>query len=155
MNIRGNNKSKSGFSLVETLVAISLSLLAVMMIVAIVAPGLKYVRTIKNNRILHSTTAFLMNQFDYWIKQGAEINVLTPSTLEIKIRLPDSSIMTKTIIKSGDNITLDGVPLTSDNVKVTNLVFTKMAHSVRISLELAKGDQTFEAETTVAQRNGF
>jgi len=156
MNIIDDDKSKSGFSLVETLIAISLSLLVVTMIVAIVAPGLKYVRIIKNNRILHSNTAFLMNQFDYWIKQGVAINVLTPSTLEIKIRLPDSSIMTKTITKSGDNITLDGVPLTSDNVKVTNnQIFTKMAHSVRISLELAKGDQTFKAETTVAQRNSF
>lgn len=146
------NKNKFGFSLVETLVAISLSLLVVIMIVAIVTPGLKYVHTLRNNRILHSTTTFLMNQFDYWIKQGVVINVPSPSTLEI--RLSDSSI--KTITKSGDNITLDGVPLMSDNIKVTdNQIFTKMAHSVRINLKLAKGDQTFTAETTVAQRNSF
>lgn len=145
------NKKEKGFSLVEVLVAISLNILVIVMIITIATSSLRHIRTVKDRRNLYSTASFLNNQFNYWIKQGVLLNTPVPSTLEI--RLPSSS--TTTIAKNGDRIEIDSDPLTDDNIKVDNLVFTKMDHSVRITFTLNTGvpTTTFSATTTVAQRN--
>ena len=147
------NKKTNGFSLVEVLVAISLNLLVVTMIMAIVIPGLKHVRMIRNQRDLHSATQLLITQFNYWIKQAADITASSPTTLEIQ--LPDNSI--KTITQNGDIITIDGDSLMAHNVIVDDLEFTEMNHSVKIEFDLRinGSDDAFSATTTVAQRNSF
>jgi len=152
------NKKEKGFSLVEVLVAISLNLLIAGMIITIASSSLRHIRTIKDHRNLYSTASFLNNQFTYWIKQGTNFEVLPANPGDqLKIRIGSS---TTTIAKDlNDRITIyDGVDteyLTDDNIKVDNLVFTKMDNSVRIALTLNTGNptKTFSATTTVAQRN--
>ena len=151
------NKKEKGFSLVEVLVAISLNLLIAGMIITIASSSLRHIRTIKDHRNLYSTVSFLNNQFTYWIKQGAvvEVDSLDSSILYIKPPGSSTTTITKTTIAGRDTITIDGNDLISNNIKVGNLVFTEMDHSVRIAFTLNTGNpaKTFSATTTVAQRN--
>jgi prepilin-type N-terminal cleavage/methylation domain-containing protein len=145
-----SKKNKSGFTLLETLVAIGIGLVATAVLFHIFTFGLKAIRTIQNTESLHSEANFLLNTFTYWIKQGGNVTT-SGSTLEIEF--PDSSITT-IATSSDDRITLDGTPITSDNIKVTDLNFTKMSRSVQIrfTIEAKSGDETFSATTTIAQR---
>ena len=165
-----NDKKEKGFSLVEVIIAISINLLVVITIMAVFFPGLKHVRMIKNDRNLHSSTQLLINQFNYWIKQGANIEVIEvePEDPEdeleyiLRIQFPDHSwkIITK---NAEDSIIIDdnsGDPpilLTANNIKTEKLEFTKMDRSIRIDfvLKIEGADETFSAITTVAQRNTF
>jgi type II secretory pathway pseudopilin PulG len=142
-------KNKSGFTLMETIVALGLGLLATTMILYIVTTGFGYIRAIKNAENLHSNANFLLNTLTYWVKQGKN---LTASNSTLEIELPNSSV--KTITKTGDRIMLDGVPFTSDNIQVTELNFTKMSRSVQIrfTIKAKSGNETFSATTTIAQR---
>jgi len=143
-------KSKSGFTLVETIVAIGIGLLATTMLFYIFTFGLRNIQTIKNTEKLHSEANFLLNTFTYWIKQGENVTT-SGSTLEIEF--PDLPL--KTITKSvDDRVTLDGTPITSDDIQVTDLNFTGMSRSVQIrfTIEAKNGDENFSATTTIAQR---
>lgn len=147
------NKKEKGFSLVEVLVTISLNLLVVAMIITVAVSSLRHIRTIRDNRNLYATASFLNNQFTYWIKQGAVVEVDTVDDSILYVRPPGSS--TTTIAKNGDRITIDGDAITADNIRTEDLVFTKMDNSVRIAFTLNTGNPTttFSATTTVAQRN--
>ncbi len=147
------NKKKNGFTLTEVIVVISLGALIGIMVLAIVTPGLRYIKTTKKIEHLHSDALFLLNKLNYWIKQGKKLTVTSPSTLEIK--LPDDSI--KEITKDSDNLNLDGVTFNSDNIRVTELNFTQLNRSVRINITLKVdgADKTFSATTTIAQRNSI
>jgi len=160
---------KNGFSLVEVLVAISINLLVIVMIMGVVLPGLRHIYMIKNERDMHAAAQSLTTQFNYWIKQGADITALSPTTLEIE--LPDDSIktITMTLIEDEDEddkyiITIDGDSLLANNVIVDYdplnpfpLKFTEMDRSVRIefTLKIDGTDDVFSATTTVAQRNSL
>ena len=147
------NKKKNGFTLTEVIVVISLGALIGIMVLAIVTPGLRYIKTTKQIEHLHSDALFLLNKLNYWIKQGKKLTVTNPSTLEIK--LPDDS--EKIITRDSDNLNLDGVTFNSDNIRVTELNFTQLNRSVRINITLkTEGlDKTFSATTTIAQRNSI
>ena len=137
----------------EVLIAISINLLVIIMIMGVVLPGLRHIYMIKNERDLHAATQSLAAQFNYWIKQGAEVTALNPTTLEI--RLPDNSI--KTIAQNGDTIAIDGDPLMAHNIIVEDLEFKEMDRSGRIefALKINGTDDVFSATTTVAQRNSL
>lgn len=141
-------KIKSGFTLLETVVSISLGLLVMMMVLTIFTQGLTQIRNVSNNQSLISNADFIINNLDYWIKKATNISA-NPSTLTLT--LPSS---TKTIeMDSNNDILMDGTPLNTDGVKLNSLNFEKMARSVKISFELEKGGQTLLVSTTIAQRN--
>lgn len=145
-------KSGAGFTLVETIVSLGLGLLVTGMILSIFTVGLSHIRNMKNNEGLHSNAVFLLNTLTYWIKQGENLSVTPPSTLEIT--LPDSSV--KEITKDINNdITIDGTKFNTDDVELTILNFTQMARSVQINFTLKSrlGTETLSATTTIAQRN--
>jgi len=147
------NKKKNGFTLTEVIVVISLGALIGIMVLAIITPGLRYIKTTKKIEYLHSDALFLLNKLNYWIKQGKKLTVTNPSTLEIK--LPDDS--EKIITKDSDNLNFDGVTFNSDDIKITELNFTQLNRSVRINITLKVdgADKTFSATTTIAQRNSI
>ena len=155
------NKKEKGFSLVEVLVAISLNLFVVAMIIAVATSSLRHIRTIKDQRNLYSAVSSLNNQFNYWIKQGTNFEVLPANPgnrLEILIGSSTTTIATTSYgsyypIAIDDGIDTDY--LTGNNIKVGNLIFREMDHSVRIEFTLmAEGTNTpFSATTTIAKRN--
>lgn len=144
-------KKYEGFTLIETITALAIGLFLVAIIVLVVTPGLGHIRQTKSTERLHANAIYVANTLSHWVKQGENLAVPAPDTLAI--RLPDLTV--KTITKTGNQITLDGAPLLSDNVLVTSLAFTNMAHSVQVTfdLESAASDQTLSITTTMAQRN--
>jgi len=145
--------SEAGFTLLETIISLSLGILVLSIIMAVVVPGLRNILTITRVEKLHVNGIFLLNTLTYWIKQAEDLNVPTQSKLEIK--LPDSPV--KTVTKNGNSITLDNIPFNTDDIEITELTFTKMAKSVRVNLTIkAKGgEETLPITTTIAQRNSF
>ena len=155
------HKKESGFSLVEVLVAISINLLIIIIIMAIIIPGLGHIRMIRNDRNLQLTTSSLVNQLSYWIKQASEITV-SGDTLEIELHDNSTRIITKDV---NERITIfNGVSteyLTAENIEVKKLggldLFKEMGHSIKIAftLKVENADEAFSAETTIAKRNVF
>jgi len=147
-----NKSATRGFTLIESIVALSLGIVVVVMIVLIVMPGLKHTHEIKQTERLHSNALFLLNSLTYWIKQGENLTVVAPSVLEIK--LPNSSI--KTISKSDDHILVDSIAFTTNDVRVTDLSFIPMDNSVRISVTIEDNsglNKSLSIETAIARRN--
>ena len=144
-------KSGAGFTLIEIIIGLSLGVLVITTMTSIGVLSLKHLRTIEHTQSLHSNAIFLLNTITYWAKQGKNLSLTAPSTLQVE--LPNSSL--KEIAKNGDRIEINGAAFTPDNIEVTALSFTKMAHSVQVDLTLkVKGtEETFSAKTTIAQRN--
>jgi len=145
-------KKEKGFTLIETLAAITLGVLVMTLITSVVNSELKYLRRVKNNETLHSNAIFIFDNLNYMIKRGEPLTTAFPSE-SLKIRLPDSSI--KTIAKSGTDLTINGTPFNSSNVELTNLNFLKIGKSIRMGLTLKtkKSESYFSATTTIAQRS--
>ena len=117
-----HKNTKSGFTLIEMLVALSLGVAIASIIVLVVSSGLKGIRSTKQSERLHANMAAVMDALDYWIKQGDDLIVQVPSTLEVL--LPDITIKTFSLI--GGAIMLDNAAITTKEVRVTNLYFQKM-----------------------------
>lgn len=145
--------SARGFTLIEVIVGLTIGVVIATVLTLTVSTGLRSMRGAKHRERLHANAVFLTNALDHWVKQGVLLQTPTPSTLAIL--LPDSS--TKTIAKTGNRVTLDGNALTSDDVVVSGLVFSRMTRSVRIafSMQKAGSSEIFSVTTTVAQRNAF
>lgn len=138
--------NKKGFTLLETLISISVGAIIFFMMVGAFAEGLKIIRHMNNNYTILSNAEFILNTLDYSIKSAKEISV--PNSTELNI---DSGTI---IIKlDGNNIKKDGIVLNSNDVKINFLQFTRMEKSVRISFELQKGTAYFSIATTIAKRN--
>jgi len=146
------DKRKSGFTLVETIVMFAVVIIIVTTIISVVVSGLKDIRTIRHLGRLHSNAIFLSNTLAYWVKQGENLDVTSPSTLAVK--LSDSSI--KEIKQDGNNIKIDGSPFNTDDIQVTNLTFHQLARSVQVSFTLqAEDNEELHIQTTIAQRNNL
>lgn len=142
---------KQGFTLIEVVVALGIGILVLTIVTSVMAPGLKNMRAISRTKQLHSNTVYVLDTLTYEIRQAKRIEVLSPSSL--RITRPDATI--KTIMQTGDNISLDGVSLNSIDVKIIGLNFTGMPRSVRVNFTIGSsgGNETFPVLTTIAQRN--
>jgi len=149
MFIRVFTKKSRGFTLIEMLIAISISIIVAMILLLISTNGLKYVREIQQRQRLQAEADYLINKLAYLIRQGKQLNAVSSS--ELQITLPDSSL--KIFIKTGDKIFLDGQSLLSNETKITNLVFTPKDRSVKIDLTLSQSIANLSIKTTLAQRN--
>lgn len=128
----------------------ALGLVAGTMIMLVTSGGLKNIRHLKQQERLHSNAIFLADVFAYWIKQGENLTV-NGSSLEIS--LPD--LPKKTISLEAEAVKLDSGVLTTSDVVVTGLTFTKLKRSVQIQIALKSknANETLSITTTVAQRN--
>ena len=144
-------KKESGFTLMEVIIALGISFWIATMVILVTVGGLRNIRTMKTWESLHSNALFLTDVITYWVKQADQLEITSPSQLQIT--LPNYSV--KLIEKTADKITIDGGELIDDDVQVTELNFTHMERSVRINFTL-KGENSNEiitVNTTVAQRN--
>lgn len=144
------NQQQSGFSLLETVIALALGVLLTAMIIAVVVPGIKQIRSVKRTERLHASAVFLLDNFSYWIKQANDLQV---SNSSLEIFLPDNS--SKTIKQEDNDIKIDNVSFTDSGLIAKELVFTNTPYSVRIEITLGFEHQKEELSilTTVAKRN--
>lgn len=144
----------SGFTLIETIIALGLIMMSMMMVMAVVAPGMKRAKTISRVEQMHADAVYITNNLGYWIRQ-AKILSVSPDNKTLTIVINDTT--TKIVTIGGDDFTLDGGSLNGSGMKVSGLSFTKLAKSVKMSftLEADGGTETLPVSTTLAQRNRF
>ncbi|MDP2676664.1 MAG: prepilin-type N-terminal cleavage/methylation domain-containing protein [bacterium] len=145
------NTKKKGFTLIETIIAISIGMFVAIMLATISTAGLKQIRHSYNSQRLHANAVFIVDAFTYWTKQARDLS--TPSANTLTIELEDGTI--KTLTEIDDAITLDGNAITTDDITITSIVFTKLARSAQIDFTMQREgyDETFSVTTTVAMRN--
>jgi type II secretory pathway pseudopilin PulG len=134
-----NRIKNSGFTLMETVIALGLGLITTALVMSVFSAGLKNIRTIKNTQVLNSSATFFLDKVTYWIKQGKKFDV-SPTKNKLTITLPDN---TTTII---DKMTFGN----SDMDATTT--FTLMKKSVQLNFIIQKGSEILSATTTIAQR---
>ena len=141
----------SGLTIIETILTITIGVTAAAFMTLTAIAGIKSIRDEKKSERLHANATHIVETFTYLVKQGKTISV--PDTSTLTITLPDFS--TKTITLSGNRLTVAGEPVTSNDVRISQITFTKLARSVRMSFTLATpdGQKTFSATTTSAERN--
>ena len=144
---------KGGFTLIEVILVLGLSIVIATILTLVTAAGLKNIRAARRLERLHSNALFVSDALTFWIKQGEMFTLPAASTLQIT--LPDSSI--KTVAKGGGHVTLNNAVLTTDDTEVTNLFFTRFARSIRVNLALRaeNSNETLSVTTTIAQRNSL
>lgn len=153
---------KSGFTLIEMLVAMSIGLLITITVTAVAISSLKYVRTARALERLHSNAFYITDTISNLIKQSASTTV--PGLTTLKVTAPD--LTTKTITLAGGQITIDTTPityLTSTDVSVLYfrvvpaLNANHTINSIRVGFTLKSVSQgkIFFATTTFARRNSI
>jgi hypothetical protein len=103
--------------------------------------------------LLHTNSSQLVDVLTYWIKKSKSINVVSPDS--VAIVLPDDT--TKLFSNTSGRLLIDGVPITTEDIEVTNIEFTGMPRSLRMAFELKakEGEESIAATTTIAKRNNF
>ena len=149
-------KFNAGFTLVETLIALTLGAIISLMIVITVTNGLMNIRNASEMERLHSDATFIANILTYWIKQSVEIEVPDNTTLNLIMY----NASTTSFELNGVNLGMaldEGTParINTEDSKVENITFTKLAKSVRISfvLKAPNAELRLSATSTIAQRN--
>lgn len=143
-----NKNYTKGFSLIESVIAISLGIFVAVALTTITVYGLKNAKGLKEKERLYSSANFFTQRTAYFMKQAKSFEVTPPSTL--KVVLPDKTIIVE---KSGSDILIEGEKVNASGVMAENLNFTPMQRSVRINFILRSGAETFSGTTTVARRN--
>jgi len=132
-------KNEHGFTLIETIVALGIGLLATTMVFYIFTLGLKNIQEIKYTQALNSSAIFFLDRATYLIKQGENF---------------DTSDSNRLIIDGGtpNEISIDNLFFTANNIDTATTTFTGMTKSIRINFIIQEGSKILSATTTIAQR---
>jgi len=151
MKFFNNNKA---FTLIETLVALSIGIVLATVFITVVTFSLKNARQTAQAKALHANAMAFTETLNYWGKQATDFDTSVLETLYIS--LPDTGVR-KEFSKNGDTILFgdEGTTgdLTTDSVLVDSLVFTPLANSIKVSFVLKSGNLELPVTTTVASRN--
>ena len=141
----------SGLTILETILTITIGVTAAVFMTLTAIAGIKSIRDEKKSERLHANATHIVETVTYLVKQGKIISVPNASTLTVT--LPDFS--TKTVTLSGNRLTVDGEAITSNDIKLSEITFIKLARSVQMAFTLTTqdGQKIFSATTTVAERN--
>lgn len=145
------NTNKKGFTLVETLVAITLGVMISVAAITLFVSGLQHIQLAKRLSYLQANATFLTNTLDYWIKQSEGLE--TDSSY-LQITLPGDD---KLIALEDSDITINGVPFNDDKIEVLSLSFNKLENSVQINftLKVENSSEEMALQTTIAKRNNY
>ena len=145
-------KGTKGFTLIETIVALSLSVMIIMGAVQVFVQGLSHVRGVRAQALLTSESGYMVQVIRNELlgADSASVNPMDSSEVSI-LRTSDTS----TFSVNDGRLEQDGVPVTNNSVTVSTLAFTEVGHSLRIQFTLwsgARTDKTFVGQTTIALR---
>lgn len=164
--IRSVSKS-TGFTLVETIVAITIGVMVAMFVMTIAVETLKTTTEIKHSERLHVDVMHITNKLSYFVKQSRRIEEsddFSGFTLfilkfneegdllgedEVEIKHEDGSILID------DDSVSDNDSIMSENVEITVFEVKKVESSVRIvfNIKYSGGDKEYGFVTTLSSRN--
>jgi len=146
MSIRTSIKKSRGFTLIEMLIAISISIIVAMILLMVSTNGLKYAQEIRQSQRLQAEADYLVNKLAYWIRQAKNLPSPGGPFTEFAITLPDNTV--KTFKQNGDQIFLDTEALTGNNIQSAEFYIKDRAVKINIQFK-----NNFSIKTTLAQRN--
>jgi prepilin-type N-terminal cleavage/methylation domain-containing protein len=144
--------NSKGFTLVETLVALSLSVLIVLGTTQVFINGLRHINGVRAQALLTSDAGYMVQMIRNELFGADGITVNSPDSVDI-----EQGSDTQTFSITNGQLMLDGItPITREGVTVTNLLFEEVGRSLRIQFTLTSGprtNKTFSGTTTLALRN--
>ena len=142
--------------MIELAVAIGLGIGVAAMIGGIAASGMTRLQSLARFGRLNANATLFQSQLSYYVRQAKEIQVASPSVIKFILLPPGAQTSTvMTIATSGTAIVVDGAPITTTEVRVTELSFTKLPRSVRYHVTMKAQNDILSVTSTVAQRNSF
>jgi hypothetical protein len=143
--------SIGGFTLLEAVISIALSTLLAVLVSAAAIEGVRSMRGVREAERVHANAIALVGALSYWGRQATRLDVPQPETLHML--LPGGALRTVTL--AGDAVTLDGRAVTTSDVAVSELAFTRAARSVRVSFTISgkESGAALEGTTAIARRN--
>lgn len=154
ISTRYKKSSHSGFTLIETLVAIGISVMVSMFVVAIATDTLKSTAQIQESESLHADVMHITTRMSYLIKQSRSIKEANSSG--ITLQMPDfSEKKIEVATSTNSEILVDGVNILSDRLKIIDFFAKRVNNSIQISFSIKyKGsDREYSFTTTLARRN--
>lgn len=141
-----------GFTLVETLVALSLSTFIVLGVSLIFIEGLGHIRGVRAQALLTSDAGYMVQMIRNELL-GADSIAVNPSNAG-EVDIVQDGIVHTVALTDGRAL-LDGESITREGVIVSDLSFEKVGQSLRIQFMLTSGlrtNKTFIGQTTLALR---
>jgi prepilin-type N-terminal cleavage/methylation domain-containing protein len=141
------SRTVDGFTLIETIVALSLSVLIVLGATQIFIEGLGHIRGVRAQALLTSDAGYMVQVIRNELFQAEGFSDVSADSVNIGGKIVTFS--------DDERLTLDGTPITRVGVRVTSLAFTQVGESLRIQFTLNSGprtNKTFIGQTTLALR---
>ena len=148
---------QSGFTLVELLVALSITALILLMTTSVFTQGVRHARIIGGEAKLLNAASHLTDVLAYNIRPG--VSATTPAADTLSINAEGGAV--HIITKAGDNITIDGTPILPPQIVANSLSFIIIGDTIQISFSLGStippvasySIQPFVATTAFTLRN--
>lgn len=148
-----NHKRPQGFTLVELLVYIAVSTVALLVFVTFMVDVSRSAARARIVQELHQNAQFALDRLNREVRSATAVD---PSSDASSLVLSTASGI-ETFTLAGNAVTLNGEPLTSGNVKVTALQFSYAAPTVTVQLHAeehtsAASPQAIDLQTTLVPR---
>jgi len=146
-------QSGAGFTLVELLVYIGVSTIALLVFVTFMGDVSRSAARARTAQELHQNAQFVLDRLNREVRSAT---VVDPSSNASSLVLTTAG-GPKTFTLVGTAVTINGEPLTSSTVKVTALQFSYAAPSVTVQLHAeentaAANPQAIDLQTTLVPR---
>lgn len=145
--------SSQGFSLIETLVALAVSMIIVIGMTQVFISGIRHMQTVRADTRVAANAAYLAQTVGREVQRASSIENVTASSSVVLIR-PDGS--TNTVSLDGQTAKLSSESITTAEVRVTSLEFTKVGESLRMEfiIEPLRPGRPFEGQITFTSLTG-
>lgn len=150
-------RKQQGFTLLEVIIALSIGAAVAAIITLVTSTGLKNIRASRQSERVQANVQHATEAIAYWTKGAILANVPSVGTLELTVPTA-TSYTTVTIQRSVGRVTLNGSAITSDDVAISSLAFTRFPRSVRVALTARSAESpavALSVTTTTALRNSF
>ena len=151
---------RSGFTLVETLVAVAIGVMVALFVIMIATDTLTTTRDIKNSERLHVDVMHMTSKMSYLIKQSRRIESDNPSgfTLFILRYADDGTLLGEDEVEikhENSRILIDGENITAEDMEVKSFEVKKVENSVRMvfNVKYSGGGREYDFVTTLSGRN--
>lgn len=118
-------KKNKGFSLIESIIYIALFSIVVGGGMVGVYRVVQSSKSIFEKTIIEQEGNFLLRKINWALNDLQSVNLLQPNQMQIV-----KASGTSTFSLNGDNLELNGLPLNSENARISNLLFNKPSASM-------------------------
>ena len=146
-------RSSEGFSLVETLVALAVSMIIVIGMTQVFISGIRHMQTVRADTRVAANAAYLAQTVGREVQRAEVIQNVTGSP-SVTLTRPDGSV--RTIALDGETAKVESEAVTTTEVRVTSLEFTKVGESLRMEfiIEPLRPGRPFEGQITFTSLTG-